>query len=89
MWNSGRLPSISATVSPRAHAEPGEPAGERVDAVAQLRPREAHLVVLRPHRDAVRVVLDGQPERLRHRARADRAARLRGDRLVPHRADPT
>ena len=71
MWNSGRLPSISATVSPRRDAEPGEPAGERVDAVAQLRPREADLVVLRAHRDAVGMVLDREPERLGHRARAD------------------
>ena len=60
MWNSGRLPSISATVSPRATPELREAARERVDAVAQLRPGEADLVVLRAHRDAVRVVLDGQ-----------------------------
>ena len=39
MWNSGRLPSISATVSPRRDAELAQAAGERVDAVAQLAPR--------------------------------------------------
>ncbi len=31
MWNSGRLPIISASVSPALEAELGEPAGERVD----------------------------------------------------------
>ena len=62
MWNSGRLPSISATVSPLADAELGEPAGEGVDPLAQLAPGQRDLVVFGADRDAVPEVLGGEPE---------------------------
>src|SRR3954447_13901642 len=74
MWNSGRLESMSATVSPRRTPSFARPPGEGVDALAQLRPRQGDRVVLRAHGDAVAVVLDGEPERLDHRASADGAA---------------
>ena len=61
-----------------------QPAGERVDAIAQLRPGEADLVFLRADRHAVGVFLDRDPERLGHRAGAERAARGRGGGLLPH-----
>ena len=54
-------------------AQLGEPAGERVDAVAQLAPGQRDLVVLRAHRDAVAEVLGGDAERLGDRARPERA----------------
>ena len=74
---------------PAPHAQPGQAAGQRVDAVAQLRPREADLVVLRADRDAVRMVLDRQPEGLGHGARAERPARRRGGCVLPHGAEST
>ncbi len=51
--NSGRLVIISATVSPRSHAQPGQAARERVDARAQLRPGPADRVVHRADGHAV------------------------------------
>ena len=64
MWNSGRLAEHQRDVVAAPHAELREPAGERVDAVAQLAPGERDLVVLRADRDAVRVLLSRGPERL-------------------------
>ena len=54
-----------------AHAELAQPAGERVDAVAQLAPGQRDLVVLRADGDAVGMVRGREPERLGDRAGAD------------------
>ena len=75
MWNSGRLAQHQRDGVAALDAEPRQPAGERVDAVAQLAPGERDLVVLRADRDAVRDVLDGEAEGLGDRARRARGAR--------------
>ena len=56
MWNSGRLPSISASVSPRSRPSLREPAGERVDALAQLAPGDRERVALGADRDLIGAV---------------------------------
>ena len=62
--------------------EPDEAAGEGVDALAHLGPRDRDLVALRAHEDVVRARRGGNPERLGERARVDRPA-CSGARLHP------
>jgi hypothetical protein len=60
-----------------AHAELGQPARERIDAVAQLAPGQRDGVVDGAHGDAVGEVLGGDAERFGHRARLEGAPRHR------------
>ena len=73
MWNSGRLPNISATVSPLPDAQLGEPAGERVRALAHLAPGDRDAVVAVAQRDVVGLLLGGDAERLGDGRGVDRA----------------
>ena len=58
-------------------AQPGEPAGERVDALAQLSPRPCDLVALGPDRDVVGPVGGRDAKGLGDGGGSHRAARLR------------
>ena len=69
--------SSRATVSPRSSPSPARPAGERVDALAQLSPRPGDLVALGPDRDVVGPVGGGDAKGLGDGGGADRRARLR------------
>ena len=53
-WNSGRLPSISATRVAALHSELREPSGERVHAFAKLAPGDGELVPLGADRHIAR-----------------------------------
>ena len=66
MWNSGRLPSMIATVSPSADPELRQASCHRVDAREQLRPGQRHAVVGGADGDDVRMVGGGAPKRFGH-----------------------
>ena len=59
---------------PCCSPSPARPAGERVDALAQLAPRDRERVALRADGDLVGRCVDGVPERLGDRRRVDACA---------------
>ena len=69
-------------------AEPGEPARERVDALAQLGPGQRDAVVERADRDDVRVGGGGAPQRLAERRGVDGRRRRRATCCLPSASPP-